>query len=102
MEIDYKSILSSEAVKELQESFEWYEVRCEGLGIQFIEHIDKTIRLIRKNPETFPVKGGSYREVVINKFPFVIIYELLKNDHIVYILHIFHTKRNPKQKYRRK
>ncbi|NCO31898.1 type II toxin-antitoxin system RelE/ParE family toxin [bacterium] len=100
--IDYKIILSSEAVKTLQESYEWYEVRSEGLGNRFVELVDKAIRLITQNPVSYPNKSGPYREIVLGKFPYVIVYELIKEEHIIYILHVFHTKRNPKQKYRRK
>ncbi len=100
--MDYKVILSSEAVKELQESYEWYEGRSEGLGVRFIELIDKVIKLILVNPEGYPIKRVPYREIVLSKFPYLIVYEFVKEKHIVYILHIFHTKRNPKLKYKQK
>lgn len=93
--MEYKIILSSEAVKELQESYQWYEGRSEGLGGRFVEFIDKTIKLILLNPEGYPNKRGSYREMVLSKFPYLIVYEFVKEEHIVYILHVFHTKRNP-------
>ena len=94
-------IFSSKASKTLQETFDWYEVRSEGLGLRFVELIDKSLKLISQNPESFPAKINNYREFVLNKFPYIIVYEYSKEQNAIYILHIFHTKRNPKQKLKR-
>lgn len=94
-------ILSSGAKIEIDESFQWYEERLEGLGKRFIEFIDKAFQLIAQTPERFPIKSGSYREFVVNKFPYVIIYEFVEAQKSIIVLHVFHTKRNPKRKYRR-
>jgi|SRR5665213_28636 len=100
--MDYKLILSSEAVKELQESYQWYEGRSEGLGGRFVELIDKAIKLIVLNPEGYPNKIGLYREIVLTKFPYLIVYEFIKEKRIIYVLHVFNTKRNPTVKYETK
>jgi len=100
--MDYKIILSVKVVKDLQESYEWYEDRSEGLGGQFVELVDKAIKLIILNPEAYPNKKSPYREIVLSKFPYVIIYEFVKEENTVYVLHVFHTKRNPKLKYKLK
>ena len=84
----------------MQDSYEWYENRIEGLGNRFVGIIDKTIEFILLNPEGYPEKSPPYREIVLNRFPYVLIYEFDKVKHIIYILHVFHTKRNPKLKYK--
>ncbi len=86
------------AIKELDESFLWYEDRQEGLGDHFISIIEKSFHLIELTPERFPKKSKFYREFVVDKFPFVIIYEYLIEEQKIIILHVFHTKRNPKYK----
>lgn len=96
-----KTTFSSEAVKEIANSYHWYESRSKGLGDQFIHLIDLTIQLILLNPEGFPNKKMQYREATLKRFPYQIIYEYLKENHTIYILHIFHTKRHPKIKYTR-
>ncbi|MEI6748729.1 MAG: type II toxin-antitoxin system RelE/ParE family toxin [Bacteroidales bacterium] len=100
--MDYKIILSSEAAKDIKESYQWYEGRSEGLGGRFVGFIDKAIKLILLNPEGYPTKKGQYREIVFDKFPYLIVYEFVKEEHIIYILHVFHTKRNPTHKFKRK
>jgi plasmid stabilization system protein ParE len=95
-------VFSSTAAKELQESFDWYENRADGLGYQFIETIDNVIELILLNPEVFPNKKAPYREATTKKFPFLIVYEYVKEKQTIYVLHIFHTKRHPRTKYKQK
>lgn len=100
--MDLKIKLSSEAIKEIHESYEWYEDRSLGLGEQFIEFMDHTLKLVLQNPEGYPNKIGPYREIVFSKFPYLIVYEFVKEANTIYVLHIIHTKRNPAKKYKRK
>jgi len=100
--MDNKIILSSEASRELQESYMWYESRSEGLGERFVELIDKEIKLIKLNPEGYPSKRAPYREIALGKFPYLIIYEYIKVAHVLYILHVFNTNKNPVHKYEQK
>ena len=95
-----KIVLSVIALKELEESFDWYEERLTGLGERFVEVIDKALNIVSDDPKAFPKKKGNYREIVINKFPFVIVYEFSKKDNTIYVLHVFHTKRQPKLKHK--
>jgi plasmid stabilization system protein ParE len=99
--MDCQIILSTEYIKEIEESFQWYENRSSGLGAKFIEVIDKTINLIMLNPEGYPQKTSPYREIAFMKFPYIIVYEFIKEENIVYILHVFHSKRSPLKKYGR-
>lgn len=96
-----KIILSAKALNELDESFLWYEERLEGLGDRFIGFIEKAFFLIENTPERFPLKTKSFREFVVEKFPYVIVYEYIKEEQMIIILHVFHTKRNPKRKHKR-
>jgi hypothetical protein len=97
--MENRLIITDGAGKELSESFLWYEERLYGLGERFLEVIEKSFRLIELTPERFPIKRKSYREFVVSKFPFVIVYEFIENEKVVLVLHVFHTKRNPKRKY---
>jgi hypothetical protein len=47
------------------------------------------------NPEGYPQKTSPYREIAFMKFPYIIVYEFIKEENIVYILHVFHSKRSP-------
>ena len=93
-----KVIFSTGAEKELQISFNWYEDQKVGLGERFLSVIDHAVSSIGKNPEFYPVKINSYRQYVVAKFPYVIVYEFIADQEIIYILHIFNVHQNPAKK----
>ena|SRR5258708_6375023 len=93
---------SAIAEKEVRKSFDWYEEQSVGLGLRFLDAIDNAVNSISKNPEAFQNRRGNSREFIVDKFPFIIVYRFSKKENLIYILHIFHTSRHPKLKYRRK
>lgn len=99
MQFDFA--LSATAEKEIRKSFDWYEERSDGLGLRFVAAIDDAVDSISRNPEAYHNRKGNSREFVVKKFRYVIVYRVSKKENLIYILHIFHTSRNPKGKYRR-
>jgi len=99
MQFDF--FVSAIAQKEIRKSFN-YEEQSDGLGLRFVNAIDHAVNSISKNPEAYQNRKGNTREFVVDQFPYIIVYRLVKKENMVYILHIFHTSRNPKLKYRRK
>jgi len=95
-------IISALAEKELQESFDWYEEQWMGLGERFLNQIEAAITTVGNNPKSFPIKTGPYRQYVVSTFPFVIVYEYIPEEQLVYILHVFHTSQDPDKKLRGK
>ena len=98
--ISYPVFLSVRAEKELVSSFTWYEDQQKNLGSRFIDEVFIQIHKIEHNPELYAQKYKLYREVVLPKFPFVIIYRINKPKNIVRIVSVFHTSRNPRTKYK--
>lgn len=98
----YRIELHPSAVQELSEAFEWYEGRSPGLGHRFIEAIDKRFSEISDYPDRYPKRKEGFREIPIRIFPYIIIYEFFSKEKVVFVSYIFHTKRNPTLKYRRK
>ena len=96
-----KIAISSIAQNELEDSSEWYEEQSPGLGDYFADVIYSSLNAISKNPEAYHNRKGNSREFVVKKFSFIIVYRFLKKENAIYILHIFHTSRNPKLKYRK-
>jgi hypothetical protein len=67
------------------------------LGSSFIDEVFSILETLESNPHLFAVKFNNIREAVINKFPFVVIYEILPSNEII-ILSVFHFRRNPDDK----
>jgi toxin ParE1/3/4 len=83
------------AQEEFKEAILWYGNQQRGLEIDFIRCIDDAVQKIKRNPSLYPIEFENYRKKVVRRFPFKIIYEII-DDHI-YILAVFHSRRNLKQ-----
>ena len=88
--------ITEEANLEIINAYLFYERQNAGLGETFLEHLDIYLERITANPEHFPQKRKPYREAFIKRFPFLIIYEVIKEKVIVYA--VFHTRQNPEKK----
>jgi mRNA-degrading endonuclease RelE of RelBE toxin-antitoxin system len=96
----YHVLFHPKAEAEFLESVDWYNNSLTGLGEEFIFEIENIITRICKNPFLFPVKLENIRQAVVYKFPFVIVYQIRPEQHLVVILAVYHTSRNPKNKIR--
>jgi len=92
----YRLVLKSRAENDLSEGIEWYESRRKGLGLIFLNTIQKYLVNVQKSPLHYPLKRNPYREAFIKKFPYIIIYEVTEEEIVVYS--IFNTYRNPHHK----
>ena len=78
---------------EFDEAAAWYEVRRDGLGIEFVAEIQKVLDTVRSHPNRYHVVFGDVREARARRFPYCVYYRV-KPDRIV-ILAVFHTSRDP-------
>lgn len=66
--------LSLEAEKDILDAYNWYEDKTEGLGLKFIECIDKKMININNNPFIYQKIYEEIRIAVIKEFPYSIFY----------------------------
>ena len=90
----YKLILKSKAHIDLAEAIEYYQRK--GLGLKFLKCVQKFFDRITKNPLHYPLKSNQFREAYIQKFPYVIIYEIIDNEIVVFS--VFNIHQNPTKK----
>ena len=90
-----KIIIRPQALNDIEESFNWYEARLEGLGQKFIKTVDGKLLSIQSNLLKYPKKHKNIRIALIEGFPFVI--HFLNEDDCLIIISIYHTSRNPKK-----
>ncbi|MDQ3684278.1 MAG: type II toxin-antitoxin system RelE/ParE family toxin [Acidobacteriota bacterium] len=86
-------IVRPEAAREIQEAFDWYEERSEGLGLEFLRAADACLAGISRNPLGFLVAYQEVHRALLRKFPYALFY-ILKEEKII-VLACFHTKRSP-------
>ena len=95
----YEILVRPEAEREIQEAFDWYEERGEGLGAEFLRAADACLSGVRRNPDAHQIVHGEARRALLRKFPYALFY-LTREDTIV-VLACFHVKRSPADWQRR-
>ena len=100
--MSYTTVLSERAHKELHKVWEWYEKRQEGVGDRFKGAVFKRLKQIELDPAKGLQRKHPYREAIVKVFPYLIIYRIEQKSKLVFVDSIFHTRRNPKKKYRSK
>jgi toxin ParE1/3/4 len=92
--MSYNLVIQTEAVLDLQEAFEWYEKKRKGLGYLLIEEIEISYQKLSENPHHYTHINQVYRRIKLNKFPYLIIYEI-EGQNII-INSVRHAKRKSK------
>jgi plasmid stabilization system protein ParE len=80
---------------------EWYENRQKGLGSRFMDAVEKRLAQISEHPLYFGKRQSHYREVKVEHFPFMLVYEVFERKQFIHIAAIYHANQNPKRKYRK-
>jgi toxin ParE1/3/4 len=86
-------IVRPEAAREIQEAFDWYEERGEGLGENFLRAADACLSAVQRNPSAFPIVHEQVHRALLRKFPYALFY-VVEGDAIA-VVACFHVKRSP-------
>jgi toxin ParE1/3/4 len=86
-------VLSPCALCDADEARRWYETRQMGLGLEFVQALDKCLSDIEAQPELYRIFRVPYRKTLLRRFPYQVVYEI-RND-CLWVLAVYHTSRNP-------
>ncbi|HJS01215.1 MAG TPA: type II toxin-antitoxin system RelE/ParE family toxin [Flavobacterium sp.] len=78
-------------------AYEFYESRRKNLGERFLDELENCYKSIVLNHETYTIVHKTYRQAIVKKFPFVVLYNVDEKD--IIITAIFNTSKNPKKKF---
>ncbi|MBI4746508.1 MAG: type II toxin-antitoxin system RelE/ParE family toxin [Deltaproteobacteria bacterium] len=81
------------AQAELDDAFSWYEEQAGGLGYEFLDELDQSVRLIASFPEAFEQIEDAVRRCLVNRFPYGVIYGIDGVE--VVVIAVAHLKREP-------
>jgi plasmid stabilization system protein ParE len=87
--------IDTDALNDIQETFEWYELKLTGLGLRYKIQAKKQINSLKKDPYLFSIKYNEIRCKKIEKLPFLIHYQINENLNFITVFAVFHTSRNP-------
>jgi len=86
-------IFHPEAENELNSTIDFYNQKVSGLGLEFLDEIERVINLINKNPDRWLVLKYQVRRYIVKQFPYSIFYIFEPNR--IYVVAIAHQKRKP-------
>jgi hypothetical protein len=84
-------ILTPVANQEMLDASAYYESQAVGLGTRFLAEVGKAANRIEQLPEAWPMVSSRSRRVLLDVFPYALIYQLFGNDS--YIIAVAHLKR---------
>ena len=84
-----------DALHDINQAADWYEIQLKGLGNRFKQQTKKQITSLKKDPYLFSIKYNEIRCRKIEKFPFLIHYKIDEEQKLIQVFAIFHTSRNP-------
>src|SRR5690606_22533855 len=92
-----KLIIVPEAQNEIYNAIDWYESRQIGLGKEFFNYLEGYLETLKSGHVNFTIKRKPvFRELPLKRFPYVIIYEKVKDTILVYS--VFNTHQHPLKK----
>lgn len=98
----YSYLFDPHAAEEYEEAFNWYEKKSYLAADNFIIRIQEAITAICADPYRYRNGYKNLRELPLKKYPYHVIYYINDALSTIVIVSIFHAKRNPKKKYKKK
>ena len=82
------------AQQEVDEAFVWFDERTEGKGIEFLDELDRVVRLVKAYPLASVEIEPEIRRCLFARFPYSLIYGI--EGHTVVVVAVAHTHRSPR------
>ena len=74
----------------------WYEEHQPGLGDEFLDEVDRAVRVLGESALHHRIRFADVRRTPIHRFKFYGIYYIVRDEE-VWILAIFHGRRHPRR-----
>lgn len=95
-----KVVVKEQVYDDLSEIAKWYELQSPNLGVLFLNEWENTLEYVSDNPAACQIRHKNFRHSKINRFPYLIVFEIENNSVIVYA--VIHSRRIPSRRYRRR
>ena len=78
---------------DLREAYIWYEGKEPGLGLEFMDEVQRMLQHIQEHPLMFAIVEDDIRRARIDRFPYGIFY--VDEQNCIAVHSVLHLKRNP-------
>ena len=92
----YQLIIRPEAELDIEDAFEWYSAKRENLGSEFVRAVDTAFSKIGQNPFAYPIVQRQARRIILQRFPYSLVYVINEDLNIISIVSCLHGKQDPK------
>jgi plasmid stabilization system protein ParE len=82
------------AQAEVDDAVTWYDSQAQGLGLQFLDELDRAIRRIVSYPLSHADIKEGLRRCLLSRFPYGIIYGL--DSETIVVVAVAHLHREPR------
>ena len=82
------------ADREVDEAVAWYEQQAEGLSRDFLDELDRVVRLVRIYPLLATQIEPEIRRCLFTRFPYSLIYGI--DQETIVVIAIAHQHREPR------
>jgi|ERR1035437_2288108 plasmid stabilization system protein ParE len=96
--MNYILIVQEDVSEDLYEAALYYETQQKDLGRKFIADWENTTELLIRNPLGFQKTQKTYRHIALKKFPYLIIYEVHKDE--IFVSRFINARREPIKRYK--
>jgi hypothetical protein len=94
----YAIVITTLAYYDLEDAISYYESKLNGLGRRMEGDFWKSVDVIQKSPLGYRLRYVFYRQTMLQKFPYAIIYEVLNEKIIIY--RVAHLKIRPEKRFK--
>ena len=78
---------------EVDDAVLWYEERAEGLSREFLDELDRVVRLVRAHPLIATQIEPEIRRFLLTRFPYSLIYGIDRET--IVVIAVAHQHREP-------
>ena len=98
--MDYKIIISSFAIEDVQDAYSWYEKQKIGLGEELLHELNVAYNRIAGHPNYYGFidERKILRDLRISRFPYLVVYKI--TGQTIQVVAVHHAKKHPSQKSR--
>lgn len=93
----YKLVIQDTAKLDILEAIFYYNSKQPKLGKRFFLAFKSKSKNISSNPEGYAVRYKDVRMAMIDKFPYLIHFQIDKEAKVVFILAVFYDGENPEK-----
>ncbi len=82
------------AQQEVDEAFIWLDERTDAKGVDFLDELDRVVRLIKAFPLASPEIEPEIRRCLFARFPYSLVYGI--DDETIIVIAVAHSHREPR------